>query len=88
MNILDVTKDPRFKSLKPSSFKAYFYLVELAGESKKIKKFSIRGQVKKWKNDPEMNLSSTQDTLRMILDELEEAGLVTFHVPNRELTIL
>jgi hypothetical protein len=88
MNISDIAKDPRFKSLKPSSFKAYFYLVELAGEAKKVQKFSIRGQVKKWKNDPEMNLSSTQDTLRMILDELEDAGLVTFHVPNRELTIL
>lgn len=71
-----------------SLIKAYFYLVELAGEEKQVKKFSIRGQVKKWKNDTEMNLSSTTDTLRMILDELEDAGLARFDVFNRVLYIL
>lgn len=80
-------QNKKLKQLKPSSFKAYHYLKERAGEERVIEKFSIRGQAKKWANDPDMNLVSSKDTLKTILIELENAGLIRHDLKKRTLTI-
>ena len=83
---MDIQKK-KLKQLKPSSFKAYHYLKEKAGEGRVIEKFSIRSQAKEWANDPDMNLVSSKDTLKTILTELESAGLIVHDLKKRTLTI-
>lgn len=80
-------EDPRLSQLSPIAFKAYFYLVKKAGDDGVLKKFSIRGQAKEWDIDQNMNLTNNKITMKKILLELEDKGLIQHKVKERELII-
>lgn len=88
MTILELLQNPKVKGLSASSFKAYFILVDKAGESKIIHKFSIRGQAKEWAEDKNLNLISSKNTMKVILNELEDSKLIKVDLEKRMLKIL
>jgi hypothetical protein len=88
ITVKDLLADLRIKGLKPSSFKAYCVLLEKAGDEKLISKFSIRGQAKEWMMDKNLNLVSSKDTVKTILDELEKVKLIKLDLEKKELKIL
>lgn len=88
MTIEELLKNPKIRGLSPSSFKAYLILLEKAGDSKTILKFSIRGQAKEWGEDKNLNLISSKNTMKVVLDELENAKLIKLNTKDKTLKIL
>lgn len=88
MTIEELLKNPKIRGLSPSSFKAYLILLEKAGESKTISKFSIRGQAKEWGEDKNLNLISSKNTMKVVLEELEDAKLIKLDTEKRTLKLL
>ncbi len=88
MTIQELLKNPKVRGLSPSSFKAYLILVEKAGDSKVIEKFSIRGQAKEWGDDKNLNLISSKNTMKVVLDELELSKLIKLDTEKKTLKIL
>lgn len=87
MTIEELLKNSKIRGLSPSSFKAYLILMEKAGETKSISNFSIRGQAKEWGDDKNLNLISSKNTMKVILEELETAKLVKLDLDKRILKI-
>lgn len=88
ITINELLRDPRIRGLKPSTFKAYCVLLEKAGEEKVIKKFSIRGQAKEWALDKNLDLVTSKDTVKTILNELEASKLIRVDLDKKELRLL
>lgn len=88
MNIIELLKNQKIRGLSPSSFKAYCVLMDKAGEAKIIHQFSIRGQTKEWAEDKNLNLISSKNTMKVILNELEEAKLIKLDLSKHYLKIL
>jgi len=88
MNIKELLSNPKIRGLSPSSFKAYLVLIEKAGPSKIISNFTIRGQAKEWGEDKNLNLISSKNTMKVVLDELEHNRLIKLNLEGKELRIL
>jgi hypothetical protein len=88
MTIKELLADPRIRGLKPSAFKAFCVLIEKAGKEKLINQFSIRGQAREWMLDKNLNLVSSKDTVKNILNELEQAKLIKVNLEKKEITLL
>ena len=87
MDIKTLLSNPRIRKLKPSSFMAYCVLMEKAGESKQISKFSIRGLAREWEEDNNLGLIKNKDTVKVVLTELEELKkiqLITTYITHRQ----
>lgn len=88
MDIKTLLANPRIRKLKPSAFMAYCVLIEKAGESKEIPKFSIRGLAREWEEDKNLGLIKNKDTVKVVLTELEESKLIKVDLEKRTLKIL
>jgi len=86
MNLNKLLKNEIVKGLSGNSFKAYCVLLN---ESKngKIENFTILGLSKKWKNDESLNMVSGKNTVKGILRELEELGLIYNNQEKKVLNI-
>ena len=87
MNYENILNNPKVSQLSPIAFKAYYYLLKKAGANKIIKNFTIRGQVKEWNIDQNMNLTNNKVTLKKILVELENKNLIQHDIKNKLLII-
>lgn len=88
IELTELLNNHKIRQLSPSSFKAYLLLIEKAGESKVIHKFSIRGQVKEWSEDKNLNLFSSKNTMKTVLNELKNSQLIKLDLKKRNLKIL
>lgn len=86
--IKELLEDKRTRGLSTTAFKAYCVLLEKAGESKEIKPFSIRGQAREWELDKNLNLISSKNTMKKVLDELSVIKLVKIDLEKKILKIL
>ena len=82
MKIPNLLNNPKTKGLSGNAFKAYYVLLSEAKDNK-IEEFTILGLSKKWSDDTELNMISGKNTVKSIIRELEELGLVTNNQKNR-----
>lgn len=75
MKIPNLLKNPKTKGLSGNAFKAYYVLLSEAKDNK-IEKFTLLGLAKKWEEDKELNMVSSKNTVKAVIRELEELGLV------------
>lgn len=86
--ITEVLNDPKFRNLKPQILKAYFVLLEKAGESRTITGFSIRKLAKEWEEKSELKLTSNKDMVSQLIKEMEELKLVKVDFDKKILAVL
>lgn len=88
MTIKELLENPKTRGLSATSFKAYCVLLNIAGEEKIIKNFSIRGQAREWDLDKNLNLISSKNTMKKILDELQELKLIKIDLEKKTVKFL
>ena len=75
MKIPNLLNNKKTKGLSGNAFKAYYVLLSEAKENK-IENFTLLGLAKKWEEDKELNMVSSKNTVKAVIRELEELGLV------------
>lgn len=75
MKIPNLLNNQKTKGLSGNAFKAYYVLLSEAKENK-IENFTLLGLAKKWEEDKELNMVSSKNTVKAVIRELEELGLV------------
>ena len=82
MRIPNLLNDTKTKGLSGNAFKAYYVLLNEAKDNK-IDNFTLLGLSKKWTEDKELNMVSGKNTVKAVIRELEELGLVENDQENR-----
>lgn len=75
MKIPNLLSNKKTKGLSGNAFKAYYVLLSEAKDNK-IENFTLLGLAKKWEQDKELNMISSKNTVKAVIRELEELGLV------------
>jgi len=75
MKIPNLLNNQKTKGLSGNAFKAYYVLLSEAKDNK-IENFTLLGLAKKWEDDKELNMVSSKNTVKAVIRELEELGLV------------
>lgn len=75
MRVPNLLENKKTKGLSGNAFKAYYVLLSEAKDNK-IEDFTILGLSKKWIADKELNMISGKNTVKSIIRELEELGLI------------
>lgn len=88
MQLSQLLENNKVRQLKPSAFMVLCLLIQKAGLSREIKKFSIRGLAKEWEEDKNLGVVTNKDTIRMILNELDESKLIKLDLENKKLKVL
>lgn len=84
MRIPNLLINNKTKGLSGNAFKAYYVLLSEAKDNK-IENFTILGLSKKWVEDSDLNMVSGKNTVKAVIRELEELGLVENDQENRTL---
>ena len=84
MKTSELLKNTKTKGLSGNAFKAYYVLLSEA-KNQKIENFTILGLVKKWTDDAGLKMNTSRNTVKSILRELEELGLITNDQDNKVL---
>lgn len=82
MKIPNLLNNTKTKGLSGNAFKAYYVLLSEAKENK-IEGFTILGLSKKWNEDKELNMVSGKNTVKAVIRELEELGLIKNNQQNK-----
>lgn len=82
MRIPNLLTDQKTKGLSGNAFKAYYVLLSEAKDSK-IENFTLLGLSKKWTEDKGLNMVSGKNTVKAVIRELEDLGLVENDQENR-----
>jgi predicted DNA-binding ArsR family transcriptional regulator len=84
MRIPNLLINKKTKGLSGNAFKAYYALLSEAKDNK-IENFTILGLSKKWVEDTELNMVSGKNTVKAVIRELENLGLIENDQENRTL---
>lgn len=87
MRIPNLLTNAKTKGLSGNAFKAYYVLLSEAKDDK-IEGFTLLGLSKKWTEEKELNMVSGKNTVKAVIRELEELGLIKNDQKNKILYFL